>query len=174
MWLNYRRAELADAAALAVFGARAFTETYRAFNTPDDMRRYLATAYGVEQQSRELADRAMITVLAESEKGLVGYVQLRRKDAPPCVSHDAPVEIYRFYVDAAAHGTGVAQKLMGHAMSAARELGGRHLWLGVWERNARARAFYMKSGFTDVGTQVFELGSDKQTDRVLVKPLGNE
>jgi diamine N-acetyltransferase len=174
MRLNYRRAEPADAGALAAFAARAFTETYRAYNTPEDMRNYLASAYGVGQQTRELTDPAMITVLAESEGGLLGYVQLRKKGAPPCVTHDAPVEIYRFYVDASAHGTGVAQKLMDGAVSAAGELGGTHLWLGVWERNSRAIAFYRKSGFTDVGTQVFELGGDKQTDRVLVKPLRNE
>jgi ribosomal protein S18 acetylase RimI-like enzyme len=169
--VSIRRGRPEDAAALAAFAARSFASTYEAYNTPEDMRNYLASAYGVEQQTRELTDPAMITLIAESERGLRGYVQLRRKSAPPCVTHDAPVEIYRFYVDASAHGTGVAQQLMAEVESAARDLGGRHLWLGVWERNDRARAFYEKSGFADVGTQIFQLGSDKQTDRVLVKQV---
>jgi ribosomal protein S18 acetylase RimI-like enzyme len=54
---------------------------------------------------------------------------------------------------------------------AARGIGAGQIWLGVWERNARAIAFYMKCGFRDVGTQIFQLGEDKQTDRVLVLPL---
>jgi ribosomal protein S18 acetylase RimI-like enzyme len=169
--VSFRRASVADAAALAAFAARSFTQTYAAHNTPEDMRQYLAFAYGSEQQTREIVDPAMITVLASSGSEIVGYAQLRRKAAPACVPQDAPVEIYRFYVDAAAHGTGVAQQLMAAAVSAARDLDGRHLWLGVWERNGRARAFYEKSGFADVGTQFFELGSDRQTDRVLVKPI---
>jgi ribosomal protein S18 acetylase RimI-like enzyme len=37
----------------------------------------------------------------------------------------------------------------------------------VWERNRRAQAFYKKSGFVDVGTQTFLVGTDEQTDRVM-------
>jgi ribosomal protein S18 acetylase RimI-like enzyme len=161
----------ADAAALAAFATRTFTDTYAAHNTEEDLHAYLAGAYGVPQQTRELTDPEMITVLAEGAAGIIGYAQLRRKDLPLCVTHERPVEIYRFYVDRAAHGTGVAARLMGGALAAARDLGGKHAWLGVWERNARAIAFYKKQGFVDVGTQDFLLGSDRQTDRVLVKAL---
>ena len=43
------------------------------------------------------------------------------------------------------------------------------LWLGVWERNVRAQAFYRKQGFTVVGSQIFRLGSDPQRDLVMAK-----
>ena len=86
-------------------------------------------------------------------------------------TQERPVEIYRFYVDRSAHGTGVAAELMIAAIDAARDLGGAHVWLGVWERNARALAFYAKSGFRDIGVQIFQLGTDRQTDRVLIRPL---
>ena len=169
--LIYRRGNLADAVRLAAFAERCFTATYAAHNTPEDMRDYIAAAYGAMQQERELADPDWATVLAESDEGLVGYAQFRRSSPAAPVILEAPVEIYRFYVDASAHGSGVAQRLMANAIEAARDLGGRHVWLGVWERNARAIAFYRKSGFRDMGTQVFQLGSDPQTDRVLAKPL---
>jgi ribosomal protein S18 acetylase RimI-like enzyme len=45
------------------------------------------------------------------------------------------------------------------------------LWLGVWERNDRARAFYTKCGFVDAGEHIFLFGSDPQTDRVMVTAL---
>ena len=57
------------------------------------------------------------------------------------------------------------------ARTAAQELGGHRMWLGVWERNARALAFYRKAGFVEVGNHVFMVGSDPQTDLVLVSPL---
>jgi GNAT superfamily N-acetyltransferase len=44
-------------------------------------------------------------------------------------------------------------------------------WLGVWERNPRANAFYRKVGFTDVGSHVFMVGTDPQTDRIMVRHL---
>ena len=171
MSTTFRRATDADAADLATFASRTFTDTYAAHNTPENMRAYLAQAYGVEQQRREIGDPAMVTLLTESDGQLVGYAQLRRASAPPIGAYDRPVEIYRFYVDARAHGTGVAQRLMAEATVEARALGGGHLWLAVWERNPRAIAFYMKSGFRDIGTQHFQLGADRQTDRVLVLDL---
>ena len=54
---------------------------------------------------------------------------------------------------------------------AAQEFSGTHLWLGVWERNPRAIAFYRKAGFVEVGSHTFVLGSDPQRDLVLVAPL---
>ena len=64
--------------------------------------------------------------------------------------------------------------LMRAAREAAQELGGRHLWLGVWERNPRAIAFYSKAGFTKVGHHDFLVGGDRQTDWVLLAPLSPE
>ena len=171
MSTRYRRGVPADAARLAEFAARAFADTYGAHNTPEDMRAYTAGAYGVPQQTRELTDPAMTTVLAESNEHIVGYALLRRDISPPGVTLDAPVEIYRFYVDSPAHGTGVAQRLMAESLMAAQDLGGRQVWLGVWENNPRAIAFYKKCGFRDVGTQYFQLGTDRQTDRVLALTL---
>jgi hypothetical protein len=45
------------------------------------------------------------------------------------------------------------------------------LWLGGWERNERAKAFYLKTGFKDVGSHLFMVGTDPQTDRILVRGL---
>lgn len=166
-----RRGTIDDAAALAAFAARTFVETFGDQNNPDDLEAYLATAYGDEQQAAELTDPDVATVLAVEGDAIVGYAQVRRKHVPACVTHDHPVEVHRFYVDRPAQGTGLAAKLMDEARRAARELGGRHLWLGVWERNARGIAFYRKVGFTDIGSHHFYVGSDRQTDRVLITPL---
>ena len=45
------------------------------------------------------------------------------------------------------------------------------MWLGVWERNWRAQAFYRKWEFTVVGDHVFLLGSDAQTDLLMERRL---
>ena len=46
-----------------------------------------------------------------------------------------------------------------------------YVWLGVWERNARAQAFYGKYGFRPVGTHVFMFGDEPQTDEIWMRPL---
>ena len=169
-----RRATTSDAAALAELAARTFAETFAADNSAEDIDAHLRTAYGVAQQSAELADPDVLSLLACRNQVLVGFAQVRRKPAPPCVVEERAIELHRFYLTRSAHGTGVAAPLMLAAREAARELGGRHLWLGVWERNPRAIAFYLKAGFVQVGSHVFMVGGDRQTDWVLVSPLSDQ
>ena len=169
--MHIRPGTAADAAGLAAFAARTFAETFAADNQAEDMDAHLARAYNVAQQTAELTDPDMMTLLAEQAARLVGYAQLHRGTPPACVAVQDPIELLRFYVDRAAHGTGVAQALMAAVQDAAYAAGAQHLWLGVWEHNPRAIRFYVKCGFADVGSHEFVLGADRQTDRVMVAPV---
>ncbi len=166
-----RRATLADAPALAELAARTFRDTFGADNTPEDLALHLAASYSPDKQAREILDPAMITLVADESGVLVAFAQLRRGDAPACVTGNAPIEILRFYLAADWHGRGLAHALMAHAFDVAQTVGAATIWLGVWERNPRAIAFYRKFGYTDVGQQTFVLGSDHQTDRILTRSL---
>ena len=81
------------------------------------------------------------------------------------------MELKRLYVARAWHGQGVAQALMDAALDTARARGAQTLWLGVWERNPRAVAFYAKYGFVRVGEHTFVLGGDAQTDWLFARPV---
>jgi GNAT superfamily N-acetyltransferase len=171
MSLVIRAGVATDAPALAELAARTFRETFTADNRPEDMALHVERAYGTSQQRTELADPDITTLLVEVDGQLAGYAQLRTGVAPACVTGEAPIELWRFYIAQPWHGRGIAQALMRRAESEAYGRGGRTLWLGVWERNERAKAFYQKTGFTDVGSHVFMVGADPQTDRILVRPL---
>ena len=166
-----RRGLATDAAALAELAARTFRETFSDGTPPEDMARHLSEAYGPTQQQRELADPDIITLVVEIDDVLAGYAQVRSGVAPQCVTGESPVELWRFYIAQPWHGRGVASSLMQQVEREAWRRGGRTLWLGVWERNERAKAFYRKSGFTDAGSHVFMVGTDAQTDRILVRAL---
>jgi ribosomal protein S18 acetylase RimI-like enzyme len=169
--ITIRRAGVADAHWLAELAERTFRDTFSASNTPEDMAHYVAEHFGTARQAAELADSSFTTLLAEADGRPAGYVQLVRGAPPPGVRGPEPLEIHRFYVDRPWHGRGVAQDLMRAADAAARADGARTLWLGVWERNSRAIAFYRKCGFQDAGAQTFVLGSDHQRDLVLARSL---
>jgi len=169
--ITIRRAVPADAATVAELAERTFSEWFGAQNSPEDMAAHNARSYGEAIQRREIEDPDGITLLAESDGVVIAYAQLHRGHAPACIASESPVEIVRFYVDRPYHGKGIAQTLMSAAIGAARELGGATVWLGVWERNPRAIAFYAKSGFVDVGSHPYVVGSDVQNDRVMVMPL---
>ena len=172
MTIAMRRASTADAERLAAFAMRTFVETFGDANRPDDLRDHIEASYRPERQRAEIDDPDVATWLAEDADGaLVAYVQVSRKRVPECVKGERPIEVHRFYVDRPAHGTGLARELMAIAFAQAREWGGDVAWLGVWEHNPRAIAFYRKCGFADVGSIDFFVGGDRQTDRVLVAPL---
>jgi diamine N-acetyltransferase len=170
--INIRKAIAADAASLAAFGERTFCDAFAAENHPEDIAAYVSATYSIERQSAEIVDPALLTLIAESDGTLVAYAQLHAGEAAACVSGPVPIELMRFYVDRPWHGRGVAQTLMAAVVDAARARRARTLWLGVWERNQRAIAFYGKCGFRDVGSHGFLLGTDLQTDRIMVRPLG--
>ncbi|HEV7605857.1 MAG TPA: GNAT family N-acetyltransferase [Steroidobacteraceae bacterium] len=170
--VGIRRATVADAAALAEFGARTFYETFAADNTTEDMRLHLAEAWRPELQRAEILDPQVDTLLACDARGtLAGFAQLHAGHAPAGIATVQPVELLRFYVDKPWQGRGLAHQLMREVETQARLRGARELWLGVWERNERAQAFYRKHGFRQVGKKTFVVGTDPQTDHVMLREL---
>ena len=166
-----RRGVAADAPVLAALARDTFFDTFAAANDATDMALHLECAYGAPQQAAELVDPTIITLLVEEADQAVAYAQLRTGHVPDCVRGAAPIELWRFYVTRDRHGRGIAQALMARALAEAGAAGARTMWLGVWEHNSRARAFYGKCGFADVGEHVFLFGTDPQTDRVMVRLL---
>ncbi|HEX6637321.1 MAG TPA: GNAT family N-acetyltransferase [Steroidobacteraceae bacterium] len=163
---------LEQAARLAEFGARTFYESFGADNSPDDMQKHLASAWSPEKQLAELRDPDIDTLILADDAGRwLGFAQLRDKKVSDGVPREGSIELWRFYVDKPFQGQGVAAGLMNGAKQRARQRGATSLWLGVWERNERAKAFYARHGFRKVGTQVFVVGSDPQTDDVMLCAL---
>jgi GNAT superfamily N-acetyltransferase len=167
-----RDAAATDAVQLAEFGARTFYESFAADNTAEDMRRHLESAFSPQLQLEEIRNPDIDTLIVADESGRwAGFAQLRAGKVSEGVPAQGSIELWRFYVDKLWHGQGVAAALMNGAKQRARRRGATTMWLGVWERNARAQAFYRKHGFGPVGRQVFVVGSDPQTDDVLLCAL---
>ena len=110
-----RRAVAEDAAALARLAARTFEETFADANNADDLGLYIETTYGAAQQRAEITSPDIVTWLAEDGEVLAGFAQLRAGPPPDCVTDSSALELWRLYVDAPWHGTGVAAALMSEA-----------------------------------------------------------
>jgi ribosomal protein S18 acetylase RimI-like enzyme len=169
--LIIRKADQADAAALAELAERTFRDAFGALNTATNMDLHCRSSYGRKLQAREIADPCLLTLVCEDNGTLIAYAQLRRGKAPDCVAAEQTVEIQRLYVDKEWHGKGIAQDLMNALLDHAREDHAGVVWLGVWEHNPRAIAFYAKFGFRECGDQTFLLGRDDQRDLIMQKAL---
>jgi ribosomal protein S18 acetylase RimI-like enzyme len=172
--LIIRRGKADDAELLAELGARTFFETFAADNTPEDMAAYLATAFSPAQQAAELADPRATFLVAETSGDnsvAVGYAMIRSGDVPPEVTGNKPIELVRLYAVRESLGGGVGAALLQACIDEAKQRGYETLWLGVWEHNNRAQAFYRKWNFHEMGTHVFQLGDDPQTDLLMQRSI---
>lgn len=174
--IRIHRAQASDVAPLASLAEVTFRAAFEHDNRPDDMAAYVAEAFSEERLQRELADPKNVFLLARDTRSqaLLGYCKLRAGRPEPCVSGPRPVEMERIYVIQEALGSGAGPALMKASLEQARRHGHRTVWLGVWEGNARALAFYQRWGFRNVGSHTFQLGSDSQIDLVLELDLGKE
>ena len=165
--LTIRRADDGDADLLADLGRRTFYETFAASNKAEDMDAYSGAAFAIDRVAGELRREATAFFVAETPTGAVGFAKLEASGPPPCVTGLSPVRLHKLYVSADAIGTGVGAALMRFGIDWARGAGHESMWLGVWEHNHRARAFYERWGFIPVGTETFRLGSDDQVDLLM-------
>ncbi len=165
--VTLRRAQLHDAAALAALAERTFRDTFAADNSDSDMDRYCRAHFGGALQRREIDDAGTLTLVAEAHYELVGYAQLHPLKRHLSVAARRPIELSRLYVQADWLGRGIGHRLLEAARAEARQRGCDVLWLGVWEHNLRAQAFYTQQGFEVVGEHPFLLGEDRQRDLVM-------
>lgn len=170
--LIIRRARFDDGEALAALAERTFRDAFAADNSASDIEAYVREAFSREAIERELTMEGSVFLLASDADGsLMGYGKLRRQMPEASVGGDKPVEIERLYVDQRAIGLGLGAALMRALLEEAASRGFETVWLGVWERNERAIRFYQQWGFEVVGTHIFRLGLDDQTDLVMARSL---
>ncbi|MDB4891495.1 MAG: GCN5-related N-acetyltransferase [Gemmatimonadetes bacterium] len=167
--ITTRRATTADAALLAELAATAFSDSFAADNSAENMALYMDSAFGEATQRDELSDPTRTVFFAEQDGVAVGYTMLHDAPVPPSVGDDTALEIARLYSAKRMIGTGVGATLMQRCIDEATARGRQTLWLGVWESNARAIAFYQRWGFVPVGSQTFTLGHDVQSDLVMAR-----
>lgn len=169
--IRIRTAGSTDNTLLAELGARTFFNTFADANSAEDMAAYLAASFSPQIQAAELADPANTFLIADVDGAAAGFAHLRFGPAPLARGGTRPLEIARIYADTAWIGRGVGSALMAAALEFAANHGCDICWLGVWEQNPRAIAFYKKWDFAIAGTQIFKLGQDQQVDYVMVRDV---
>ncbi|MBY0569069.1 MAG: GNAT family N-acetyltransferase [Hyphomonadaceae bacterium] len=167
--ITYRDASGADAAALALFAERSFTETFGHLYPPEDLSAHVAAKYQPHVVAAEIADADTRYVLALRDGAIVGYSKLGAVDMD--VDATGALELHRLYVDTSVKGAGVAKALMDDGLAWARAKGARVMFLSVWENNARAQAFYKRYGFEHVKEHTFMVGRVADRDFIWKLPL---
>jgi diamine N-acetyltransferase len=166
-----RPATLDDVAILCRLGATTFRETYRPISDPREVDEYADEHFTPDRVAAWFSRPRTRTLLAWLGAAPVGYAHVCDAEVPACVADRNAVELSRLYLLASAQGAGVGGALIAAALGEIAALGGRTVWLGAYDRNVKALAFYARRGFVRVGTHDFEFGGQVHADLVLTRPV---
>ena len=144
-----------------------FRQTFDRYNSAENMASYIDAAYHPAVLEKDLDPNRSAVYLAQLEGQTVGYLKLNFPEAFTHPVEPGAVEIERIYVDEAKQGRRIGVALMQKAIDVARNRDARFIWLGVWEKNDKAKSFYEKKGFVIFGSHPFMLGEDRQTDLLM-------
>ena len=175
MSMTLRRLTNKDLDILRDISIETFSDTFGAQNTAENMRDYLAAAYTPEKLAAELANPASMFYFVLVDEKIAGYLKLNVDDAQSEKMGEDALEVERIYVRRSFQRQGLGRAFIGEAERLAKSLDKHQIWLGVWEHNPNAIAFYEKMGFTLTGeAHDFYMGTDQQTDVLMMKNLASK
>ena len=162
--INVKKVEIENIYHLQNIAKQTFFETFSIENTEEDMSVYLNENFSIQKLTEELMDKNSEFYFSIIENTVIGYLKVNFEKSQSEFQDDEALKIERIYVLKEFHGENVGQLLYNQALKIARIKNKKHIWLGVWEDNARAINFYKKNGFVEFGSYIFKLGNDLQTD----------
>jgi len=167
MLISVREAALPDAELISRMATETFYETYSWYNTRQNMEQYTAQHFNPAKTKEELQAPDTYFFLAFINDRPTGYAKLRNVEHPEQLKGKKNLEIERIYVYKKFQGQKAGLALINKCMETGRKLMLDTIWLGVWEKNTRALAFYESVGFQKFGTHNFQLGNDAQNDHLV-------
>lgn len=151
-----------------------FSDTFGDQNSKSNLDEYLREAYSSKELTIEINNPETKFVFAYYKKELAGYLKLNVGHAQSELKKDGGLEVERIYIKSAFKRLGIGQVFINYAFDQAKSLSKEYIWLGVWEHNPAALAFYKKLGFLAFSDHQFNLGGDLQRDILMKKNLGIE
>ena len=164
--IAYRDAVAADGPELAQMARRSFTDTFGTLYRQEDLALFLDQAFGSSGLPADLTDPAYRVRVATEQGRIVGYCKIGPVTFPGEWPETA-MELHQLYILSDHHGAGLAPVLMDWALDAMRAQGASEVVLSVYVDNHRARRFYERYGFEEIGQYTFMVGSHEDDDRLM-------
>ncbi len=165
---------LSDLVQLQYIGRLTFYETFSAYNTEENMLKYLGESFSNENLKTELSNPNSAFYFAYDKNEIIGYLKINFGESQSELKVDNALEIERIYIIKEYQGKKVGQLFHDMAVNISRKKQLKYIWLGVWEENTKAINFYKKNGFKEFDKHIFYLGDDKQTDIMMKIEVDNQ
>ncbi|MCR6111417.1 GNAT family N-acetyltransferase [Bacillus sp. A301a_S52] len=171
MIVKIKKCNLDDLRLLQEISTETFYDTFKDQNSPENMKAYLERAFNLKQLEKELFNISSVFFFAYVNNEVTGYLKVNTNDAQSEDMGEEALEIERIYVKNSFHNRGIGNYLLKKTMEIALARNKKKIWLGVWEKNKNAIAFYKRKGFVQIGTHSFYMGNEEQMDFIMTKKL---
>lgn len=171
MTIEIRKCTLEDLGALQEIGIETFNDTFKNQNSPENMKAYLDKAFNLNQLEKELSNPDSEFYFIYSSGEIAGYLKVNINKAQSERMGRDSLEIERIYIRRVFQKQGLGKHLYNKAIEIAVERNKKKIWLGVWEKNESAIAFYEKMEFVRTGAHSFYMGDEEQTDFIMTRTL---
>ena len=171
MSIEITKCNLEDLQMLQEVSIETFYEAFKDQNSPESMKIYLEKAFHLEKLEQELSNVFSQFFFIYFNHEVAGYLKLNTHDAQSEEMGEEALEVERIYLKTKFQKHGLGRLLLNKAIDIAIQLDKKKVWLGVWEENENAIAFYKKMGFVQTGTHSFHMGDEEQLDLIMTKIL---
>jgi ribosomal protein S18 acetylase RimI-like enzyme len=170
-YLNLYKCSQANLDEVIQIGRKTYYDTFHATNSEETMEKYLDEAFDPIKINEQLKNPDSHLYFLYAEDTVVAYLKVNLPPSQTDYNDPDSLELERIYVKSEHKGHGYGTFLIDATISMAKEFGCKYVWLGVWEHNEQALAFYRKMGFTVFDQHSFRMGDEIQNDFVLSRYL---
>jgi diamine N-acetyltransferase len=167
MTIKITKSTLGDLHKLQEISYETFNDTFKEQNTPENMNAYLEKAFNLKQLEAELSNPSSEFFFVYFNNELAGYLKVNINDAQSEDMGNEALEVERIYIKRDFQKHGLGKYLLKKAIEVAKVHNKTKIWLGVWEKNENAIAFYKKLGFVEIGAHSFYMGDEEQIDIIM-------
>lgn len=171
MTVEIKKCTHEDLQTLREISIETFNETFKDQNSPENMKVYLERAFNFTQLEKELANPFSQFFFLYFHDEVAGYLKINTNDAQSEEMGNESLEVERIYIKNNFQKHGLGKVLINKGIEIATEFNKKNIWLGVWEKNENAIAFYKKMGFVQTGYHSFYMGDEEQVDFIMTKTL---
>jgi diamine N-acetyltransferase len=167
MTIRIKKCTLDDLLSLQEISYITFDETFKQQNSPENMKAYLDKAFNLKQLEEEVRNASSEFFFVYFNNELAGYLKVNINDAQSEDMGSQALEVERIYVNKDFQKHGLGKYLLNEAVEIAKARHKSKIWLGVWEKNENAIAFYKRMGFVESGSHSFYMGDEEQIDIIM-------
>jgi len=159
MNITIRPATVTDVETIIAIGLVAVELAHRKSCSATDMAEYLNIHYNEAEITNELSNPDNCYHIIYYGTKAAGFSKIVYNIAHPNIAVPNVTKLDRIYILEEYWGMQLGYALLQHNINLARGNNQAGIWLFTWTGNERAVAFYLKNGFTIIGTHSFRVSA---------------